>query len=378
MPNIPSYEQWAKMNQYLNSIAVNLGSDVDVSTWAGVQKAVRLGIAPVLFPIGSQLKVNHSVYGEHLYDVVAHDYFKSAKNENAHTMTIMCHNSVDSLSFDGTEAFYCAETGLTAGTYHFTLESDYADWKAGAYQFTLKNDVPLGGHLVLPSSPAILLEGRAVRSYASAVDDRTLEQTTITLGNGGTNLGAFGVELNHPDRVLNGSNNYKESALRQFLNSTESAGSVWVPQTKFDRQHDSLFAKDGFMKGLDEDFLSVVGEVIVPCTANSIYESPDSDVVVGEKYTLRDRFYVASVREIFGDTIASAEDGSSLFPYYKYAVNVDRVKRIDDVSGTCNYWTRTPAYANAKKIHFVGQDGEGYTTSAPTSTPRVVPVCTIV
>ena len=135
MSNIPNYEQWAKMNDYLNSIATSLGSKVDTSTWAGVQKAVRLGLAPDLFPIGTQLSVNHSVYGTHLYNVVAHDYFKSVHDENAHTMTLMCHDTIGNIQFDSSEAFYYAENGLPAGTYNFTISSDYGSWKAGTCTF---------------------------------------------------------------------------------------------------------------------------------------------------------------------------------------------------------------------------------------------------
>ena len=84
--NIPNKDQWQKMNEHLSNIAGALGTEIDVSTWAGVQKAVRAGVAPTLFPIGTQFSVDHTVYGTRLYDVVAHDYFKSAKDNAVQDM----------------------------------------------------------------------------------------------------------------------------------------------------------------------------------------------------------------------------------------------------------------------------------------------------
>ena len=93
---LPHAEQFDLMNENLSKIANALAMDMDISTWAGIQKAVRVGVAPDLIPVGTQLAVDHSVYGTHLYDVVAHNYFKSAHDKNAHTMTLMCHDALGS------------------------------------------------------------------------------------------------------------------------------------------------------------------------------------------------------------------------------------------------------------------------------------------
>ena len=60
----PNSAQFDEMNVNLAKIAKAVGGQVDVSTWAGVQRAVRMGIAPDIFPIGTQLLVKHSVYGD--------------------------------------------------------------------------------------------------------------------------------------------------------------------------------------------------------------------------------------------------------------------------------------------------------------------------
>ena len=196
MSNIPNYEQWGKMNDYLNSIAVSLGSTIDVSTWEGVQKAVRLGLAPDLFPIGTQLMVHHNVYGDMMYDVVAHDHYKSVRDENAHTMTLLSHDFVASLSFNGSDALYYAENELPAGTYHFTIPSSYLSWEAKTYKFTLTKALPKGGQLTIEGGnydPATA----TIKSYSSRTATVATEECAITVGNSGTNLGTVGVELNH-------------------------------------------------------------------------------------------------------------------------------------------------------------------------------------
>lgn len=331
----PNSEQFDKMNVNLEKIAKAVGSQVDISTWAGIQKAVRAGIAPDILPVGTQLKVNHSVYGEHLYDVVAHNYLKSAYDENAPTMTLLCHDQIGAFQFDSMEAFYYCESTLPIGTYNFTIASTYSSWAAGTYQFTTTTNIPKGGQICINGYADTAITNRKVTTYNSQNDTTPLETLTITSGSSGTSLGTFGVELNHAHRISYGSNNYKESAIRQFLNSSAVAGSVWTPQTKFDRPPSWKTTLAGFESGFDSDFLAVVGNVIVPCAANNTYESPDSTVTKNTKYTVTDKFYLPSQMEIFGSTSDTVKDDSVLLPYYEGATNADRIKYRD---GSAAYW----------------------------------------
>ncbi len=380
MSNIPNYEQWGKMNEFLNSIAVSLSDGVDVSTWVGIQKAVRLGLARDFFPIGAQLKVNHGVYGDVVFDVVAHDHFKSASDGNAHTMTLMAHNALGSVEYDGREAFYYAENGLVAGTYNFTIEKSVSNWAAGTYQFALTKALPAGGQLgISRNSSSGALTSLQVVTYADRITTSVGESVSISLGSSGTSLGVFGVELNHAERVSSGSNNYKESALRQVLNSAAGAGNVWSPQTKFDRPPSWVSTLAGYAGGFEDEFLSVVGEVIVPCGSNTVYESPDSTTVKNEAYTVVDRFYPASSTEVGLVNYYGVDDGSIVFPYYKGAVNADRIKQKDGIN--VSWMTRTARATSSggvsNMIQIVETDGRsaGWAVS---SGARVVPVCNIV
>ena len=371
---LPTKEQMDTMNENLGKIAAAVGSQVDISTWEGIQKAVRSGIAKDILPVGSQLAVNHSVYGTRLFDVVAHDYLKSVHDENAHTMTIQQHDLLPSTQFDAPEAFYYAEAELPAGTYNFTLATAYSSWAEGTYQFTLTNPVPKGGQLAISGYADAAMTARQVRSYANQTTTTATESVAITAGSGGTNLGTFGEGLNHSHRVSYGSNNYKESAMRQFLNSSAAAGSVWTPQTKFDRPPSWLTSLAGYKNGLDQDFLAVVGKVVLPCSANNTYEAPDSSIAKGTKYTLNDEFYLASAREIFNTNWDVADD-SKVFPFYEGAGNADRIKYRD--GSAAYWWLRTPYSGYAHVVRRVYSDGTMGSNVAHVAS-GLAPACTIV
>ena len=371
---LPTKEQMDVMNENLAKIAKAVGSQVDISTWEGIQKAVRSGIAKDILPVGSQLAVNHSVYGTRLFDVVAHDYLKSVHDENAHTMTIQQHDLLPGTQFDAPEAFYYAETQLAAGTYNVILATAYGGWAAGTYQFTLTQAVPAGGQLRINGYESTAITSLKVQSFANRTTNTATESVAITAGSGGTNLGAFGEgAINSIQRVSYGSNNYKESAMRQFLNSSAAAGSVWTPQTKFDRPPSWQTSLAGYKAGLDQNFLAVVGEVVLPCSANNTYEAPDSSIAKGAKYTLNDEFYLASRAEIFGSH--DVNDDTVLFPFYEGAGNADRIKYRD--GSAASWWLRTPYSGYARLVRLVFSDG-AVSGSIADHAGGLAPACTIV
>ena len=376
---LPHADQFDQINENLMRIASAIGADIDVSTWAGIQKAVRVGVAPNLIPIGTQLTVNHVVYGDMLYDVVAHNHFKSARNKNAHTMTLMCHDVIrTSIQFDAPEAFYYADGDLTPGTYNFTISSTYSSLAAGTYCFTLTKTLPAGGQLCIvdeSSGGNSAITDRKVYAYDKYPSRSFIEKSNIVNGSTGTSLGTLGKELNHVHRVYHGSNNYKESAVRQFLNSSAEAGSVWIPQTKYDCPPKWSDTLEGFMKGLDEELLNTIGEVIVPCSTNDTYESPDSTTLKSQKYEVVDRIFLASQQEVLGTSENIVPDDSVLYPFFENATDTDRIKYN---SGTSVPWgTRSAQALNADVSRVVTPSGYAgtYHTNAMES---CVPVFTIV
>lgn len=379
---LPHSDQFDEMNANLKKIAYALGTQIDTSTWVGIQQAVRAGVAPNLFPIGTQFMVSHTVYGDHLYDVVAHNYFKSARDENAHTMTLMCHDAVDSIQYDAPEAFTC--TTLVPGMlYSFNVSETIGEWHAGTYYFAPKaGGGPYGEIYTLAINGDT--NGNIWDNTISAYDKnrQVVDSFYIMVGGAAEAEGydldsaiSIGGFSNHPDRVVHGSNNYKESAIRQFLNSSAEVGKVWSPQTQYDMPPSWATTLEGFMKGLDKEFLDVVGKVVVPCSANNVFESPDSTVTKGAKYTVEDKFYFASTMELFGTNAGSVADGSVCFPYYHEATNADRIKYRGDVAKYLA--TRSANAQNADVVRVVSPTGEA-AIYHPNMATGCVPVCTIV
>lgn len=360
----------------LKDIAIaQAGGALAVDDWRHVQAIVRGGQGKKHFPIGTQLKVNHSVYGTRLFDVVAHDYLKNAHDPDAHTMTIMQHDLLPGVQFDAPEALYYAETQLAAGTYNFTIGT-YAQWVAGTYQFTLTSPVPVGGQICVEGQYPYQgnITAASIKTYSSRTSTTPIETATITAGSGGTSLGTCGEGvLNHTHRIAYGSNNYKESAMRQFLNSSAAAGSVWTPQTKFDRPPSWVTTLAGYKKGLDQDFLDVVCKVKLPCAANNAYEAPDSTVIKNTKYTLNDEFYLASRKEVFGTSDDVADD-TVVFPFYDGATAADRIKYQN--GSAAGWWLRTPLALYANGVRLVISNGTLGNNNA-TNAYGLAPACTI-
>lgn len=350
-----------KNSSKINDIVNMLGM---VDSWKVVQQLVKEGYGADVFPVGTQLRCSHSVYGEIIWDVVAHDY---NLEESEHSMTLLSHDCiVNSMQYDAPEALCYAETELEAGTYYFSLLSGYDTNYGGGknIQFTLTKPVPAGGVIMFPWAYNTQSTATKISTYSSRESVSALETVAVTEGTSGTNLGTTDgktANINHVHRVRYGSNNWKESAIRQFLNSNEEAGAVWTPQTKFDRPPSWNSNIKGFMKGFDGDFLSVVGECNHLTKTNSVFEM---DGNLNKLYTTKDRFYLASHSEIFGGSENNLADGTQ-FPYYSEATNTDRIKYN---AGIARYWwLRSPSPSNAHDVRIVTADGSLSNYSAHSS-----------
>ena len=347
------------------------------TSWAQIQREVQVGHGAVLFPVGSQLTLTHSVYGDIAMDVVSHDTVKKYGDESAHTMTLMAHDCIVNLQYDSAEAMYYAESGLAAGTYNFTVGAVYLQWAAGTYQFTLTQAVPAGGQLCIGGNAGRALTALKVNSYASASSTSVIESAAITSGSEGTSLGTLGTELNHAQRISYGSNNYKESALRQMLNSDAAAGSVWTAQTYFDRPPTWAASTAGFLNGCDTDFLDAIATAVVKCSANDTYECPTSmggTVTKNTAYEVADKIFMASATEV-GLNGGGVADRSTLFQYYDGAEDADRIKTLSDAANL--WWIRTTQTGLPAYMRLVGKNGTISYTMAMASGGGIAPACII-
>lgn len=340
-------------------------------TWSGIQAVVRSGQARKWFPVGYEFTTYDSDNERDIvWRVVGHDHHAAANSSLEHTMTLETKYFYSGSSgsyvpfvFDATEAFYYAASPLSAGTYHFTVANQawYTADNGKTFQFTLAQAVPAGGQLVLSMTYNATLEGKSVKTYASANSSTVIETATITEGNGGTDIGTTDGtgNMNYMHRSIFGSNNYAQSAARQWLNSAAAAGSVWTPTNKFDCAPSWATSQKGFMHGLPVDFLAVVQPAVVPCSTNSVFEVDGLDgttFVPNQVYNLEDKFFLLSRPEIYGTWDSVSYKDGELLEYYDGLTDAERIKR--DVNGSARYcWLRSNALGRASDERIVDTAG---------------------
>ena len=347
-------------------------------TWADIQKIVRLGAAPRYFPVGYEFTTHDSTNDtDIIWRVVGYDTIKAADEALTHSMVLetkcVYSNSTGnyiSLQFDAPGALYCTETGLEAGTYNFTLLAGYDETYGGGktYSFTLTQPVPAGGIIMFPWGYNQQASETKISTYATQTDTSAIETVGVTEGTNGTSLGTADgstPNMNHTHRIRYGSNNYAQSAARQWLSSKEAVGNVWKPQTKFDRPPTWANSRAGFVAGLPEDFLAAVQPAIVPCRTNSVSEINSLDGTVfttNQTYSLEDRFFLLSRPEIYGTWDSAEVKDGELLEYYTGSAR--------------DCWLRSPYPGVAINVRYVNTSGALYSGNANNAL-AAAPACII-
>ena len=357
--NIPRESTMQDIASSLHIIAVaQAGAAAPVDSFQDVRQIVAQGFGQQAFPVGSQLVANHATLGEVIFDVTAHNHHKAPGSADAPTMTLMMHACINDRMVDNTEALYYCATALAAGTYHFTLLADYDTTYGGGktLQFVLSQSVPAGGVLMFPWAYNTQSTDTKVSSYASRESTTAIESVSVVEGSGGTSLGTADgttANMNHTHRIRYGSNNWRESAVRQWLNSAAAANEWWHPQTIFDRPP-SYANQPGFLAGFDDDFINAVGLVDVTTAYNTVYEVDGS---TGGSYTTRDKFFLPSMVEVgLGNNDSVAE--GSVMEYFNGATDTDRIKYDIAAPTTARYWwLRSPNPWSGNYVRHVTPSG---------------------
>ena len=356
-------------------------SSFSVSSWANVQKLVRAGLHDKYFAVGDQL-VCQKGNSDLTWDIIGFDHDTPTDSQYTHSMTLQLHDCLPStMQFDAPEALYYAENGLAAGTYNFTIQSGYDTAYGGGktYQFTLTNAVEQGGQITFGWGYGTQAANAKITSYDE--DLVQIEQVSVTEGNGGTSLGTTdgnSQNVNHIHKIRYGSNNYGKSAIRQFLNSSAAAGSVWESQdNQFDRPPAWNSNTAGFMSDLDSDFLAVVGSVHKIACINNVTDG-------GGSAAFDDKFFLLSRSEVYsGNEVTSVDEGSP-YPYYSDYSDLSEAgtgndsNRIKYRSGTAQTWRlRSPYSAVGGNVRNISQTG-GIGQSDAGSSNGVSPACNII
>lgn len=374
-------EKMDMQNRFLAALVESQGGSFKPTSWNNVQTLVRDDFIDKTVNIADQFTMQKSE-NNLVWDVIGINHDTPSDKKHRNSLTLQLHNCFDTMvQFDAPEAFYYCETGLSAGTYYFVIDSTYggADNDYSSYQFTLTQAVPVGGQLTFPWDFGLKASTIEVNSFSSATSTTPIEQVGVTEGTSGQGLGTlteagdFSNNLNSIGRVRRGSNNYKESAIRQWLNSNKTAGSVWKPQTKFDRPPEWVDTLDGFMYGMDADFLSVIGKTHISVLRSDNLGFDEID----------DYFFLPAKSEVY---MSGWKGEGEPYPYYSdYSDNPyessddpdsNRVKYT--FGGVGEWWLRTPAsVVNTFEVASVSSTGALRRTLVYESC-WVAPACNII
>lgn len=254
--------------------------------------------------------------------------------------------------------------------------------------------------------PAIILQAKYAPSYSPMFDAVENEEATELTAQEGVNyIGATGntftvlnletgdtIPYSSYDKVMRNSvndssvqmykqgyNRYKMSAIRQWINSEAQNGEWWESQHIGDVS--PVITNDGFVAGLDADFVSV----ITPVKVDSIGNNPTDSGVVDSIY---DRFWIPSVEEMYGVPGNDQKGYEGVyFPYWKTEMDVNNpttnanearcIKTVNDPEGSAvEVWLRTPKNSNTYQNWFITTTG-GMNVNPAYYGKSVLPCCAI-
>ena len=221
------------------------------------------------------------------------------------------------VQFSHPRAFLACPDGLSAGAYYFTIESSWgSNVSAGdVVRFVTTKDVPAGGRVAGCYYCADYAKS-SWKIYTYSADGKTVIETitpTFASQSGDTDLGIQKINtrngnLNSTQEMGYGWNRYKNSALRQYLNSDKGIGQWWTATDGWDIAPDELTTKAGFMTGLPEDLKAIMKETKVVTYANTVNDGGEMDVTY-------DKVFIPSLEEMYINPQISGE--GEAHEYYK-------------------------------------------------------------
>ena len=309
-------------------------------TWAEIKQNVKMGYGEILYPAGTDFSVDcpaGAPYDSIVWTVVGH----RVENDE-HIMTMLMKHVIYGLQFDAPQAIIVPDETMAAGTYHFKLLNGYDTAYDGgkSVQFTLANDLAAGCQIVMNWPYNQTWIGKNITVYGG-FGTTVIETCVMSEGTGGTDLGdADGTVsiLNHTQRARYGSNNYKESALREWLNSGDAAGLWQTQQTRFQRPCSYAANRAGFATYLDPEFAAVIREGTHLNRTNEVFD------LNGKKqaYSTTEKFFLPSQEEI-GFSPESGIVCGAVFDFYGGAAQSDKIKYDITAQTTARtWWLRTP------------------------------------
>ena len=188
--------------------------------------------------------------------------------------------------------------------------------------------------------------------------------------------------VNHRYVYRDGYNRYRDSAIRQWLNSDAETGQWWESTHIGDNPPSNVLNyRTGFIKCLDPSFVSVINPVKIQVAANTSTDGGATDIMY-------DRFFPLSLEEAYGVVQVANVEGP-YFPYWKTATGYDsptngsssstvdarKIARYDDHSSTAGAHLRS---ASKNTAYNAWRFNNGYIGDNKASLSlRAMPICVI-
>lgn len=338
-----------------------------VQTWAEFKHLCQLGTIKKYFSVGDQLKCQKG--GKDLLWDIVHI---GENTDGSNYVILQTHNCLDdTMPFDEREAIFKAPAELPAGTYHFktpltgVTDTNWTDPKKSGWsktwQFTTTKAIPKGGIITFESATEynVDIATRKIVTRAAPESDANIETLSLTEGTAGTDLATLGT-VNHAQRVYFGYNRWRDSDIRQWLNSDAEAGKWWSQRNDFDTRITTMYGAAGFMHGLDEDFRAVITKSKITTNTNKITEDGSND-------TTYDYFFLPTMKNLnAGDQDSANPEDTVIWDYYqkfrqdgKTGENRERdPNRLKGKStgGYLRWWERSPNAGLAFGMRSVSPD----------------------
>ncbi len=342
----------AEMGKTLNTRVEVLEEFNPLESWEDVQTAVRAGVIGQYLPIGSQIVAEWNGTPV-VWEVIGIDHDTPTDTDFTHSLTIQAKDCLMNAVFSAAQALYHAVEGLSAGSHIFTLSG-------AQYTFTSTEPIPEGGLIIVtawgegsyvPTTVRTLDADRVTIIESSLAVTPTTGEDTLVIENTAT-------------RIRYGSNNYIESAIKQWLNS-DAENWVWESKTLYDRP--SSYTTEGFLKLLDPELVAVIGSVEKQVARNTVSDGGGQDI-------FSDKVFLLSRKEMFGDNEGTVT-GESVYPFWDGSSNADRIKTL---SGSARWWwLRSPLVTDTHRPRTVSTSGAGNSSSA-FGALGLVPACVII
>ena len=367
----------------------------ETDDWPSLKKLVDEGYAEEMYPVGSQIVDAWEAAAGTSYDVP----WDVVHYNDAGDMFLKWHYGFPTtIAFDAPEAIYYAPAGgLAAGQYYITIGMNYGNgWKAGDHiNFTLANDMAAGDQLVLSTATDNKndpTDGMAWNVYAAG--SATSKENGVTSNSDtGTELGSTSAtgtgytngNINAPQRVVYGYNRYSQSAIRQWLNSAEAAGSWWTAQNGWDRPPAQATTVRGFLAGCSEEFIRSIETADVVTAINT------AEGAVETYETTHDKIFLPSLQEMYITPQLANTEGED-WDYYKELAEeagltgkfaqgstypILKTYYINNKTSACNARLRSAARGNAYLTWCIASSGVVYGSSVAYIAYSGSPACII-